>query len=371
MQRNAANVGRAIRATARVWICLALFAGPLYAQVVANRPLGIGQPLADWNAFLQTPAQKIDEPLAWMHADAQRLNAIAQAFNEIEFNNPAAANSFAFRRAQVDSRRLALTLTSGSDETLRATVDRMLIAEPSFDIAALAERTALYLDESDEIDSKWADEGDALRHSRENDYWQCYAAHELALPIGKRLVLRAADDWNVERLERLESDFETHHPRHPWTNVVEGQRQSLTRMGQTLTASLTSVDGGLIKLPAVDRPTVLLVIGPTQTPSLDCLNQIAAALQAGHANNASLVIAALAQDESTVKEALADYDFVAASGILKRGFQTALLQDYDIRRLPTALLADANGKLVNIVRSNNWDDEVATAVIEFMSVESR
>jgi len=362
---------RTIYAAAWVYIGALLFVHPLRAQVVANRPLGISQPLAEWNAFLQTPVQQIDDPLAWMHTDAQQLNAIAQAFNEIEFNDAAEANSFAFRRAQIDARRLALTLTSGSDETLRATVDRMLVAEPDFDIGALAERTALYLDESSGIDSKWADEGDELRHSRENEYWQCFSSHELAVPIGKRLVLRAADEWQLERLERLESEFEADHASHPWTSVVRGQRQSLARMGTTLSISLTSVDGGLIQLPAVDRRTVLLVIGPTQTPSLDCLRQIAAALPADHAANTSIVIAALAEDTSTVKSSLSEHDFASATAILRRGWQAPLLREYDIRRLPAALLADADGKLVNIVRSNNWNDEVATAVIDFAAAASQ
>jgi|GEM_PF-4830225 len=362
---------RTMHAAAWIYLLLTLHHHPLRAQVVANRPLGISQPLAEWNAFLQTPVQRIDEPLAWMHTDAQRLNAIAQAFNEIEFNDATAANSFAFRRAQIDARRLALTLTSGSDETLRATVDRMLVAEPDFDIAALAERTALYLDESSAIDSKWAEAGDELRASRETDYWQCFGVHDLAVPIGKRLVLRAANEWQLERLERLETEFEANHANHPWTGVVRGQRQSLARMGTTLSISLTSVDGGLIQLPAVDRQTVLLVIGPTQTPSLDCLNQIGAELPAGYSQDTSIIIAAVAEDASIVKNALAEYTFASATAILKRGWQAPLLREYDIRRLPTALLADADGNLVNIVRSNDWSNEVATAVIDFVAAASQ
>ena len=339
---------------------------PTHAEVVANQPTARVEPLAEWNDFLTAPLERIEEPLSWMHWDAARLNRIAQKFNDVEFASPTLRQDYAFREAQIDARRLALTLTSGSDETLRATVDRMLIANPDYDIAALGERTRLYLDESDEIEARWSSPiGFGLRE-REEDYWRCFAEHPLALPIGKRLTLRAAAEGNIQQLRELELGLESSHADHPWSIVAQGQRQALEQFGKPFHASLPSMTGGLIQLPAVGKRTVLLVIGPMQTPSLECLDRIAVRLETTDNRETSIVIAALSESVSDTQRALSTYAFPSAFAILRREWQTPLLRQYDIRRLPTAMLFDQNGAMVEIVRASDWEFEVSVAVLDFI-----
>lgn len=197
-------------------------------------------------------------------------------------------------------------------------------------------------------------------------YLTCYGTSPRAASAVKRLADDAQMRGVAADLRGCRDLVELAFAGHPVGDAFIGKARGLEAIGKSFAPSMRTLDGAPLDWMRLrGRPVVMLLIDIAQTPSADLLIDLANPLHTTGAADYTLVVVQVDVTASRpatsggiegISNAERAYEQMASNRRVRLagGWREPLLEEFDIRTLPTAMVLDRDGVLRNLIRHDGW-----------------